>query len=344
MNDEQPRDPQPSPGDPANEPHSPPPQPPPGRPGGPAQTAGPAAPKWLWWVIGGLAIVIVLLLVFWLSDDDEDSPTTTTIGEAAPTTTVAEETTTTAVPEETTTTTIVDETTTTTSEAPPPADPVALSFVFEEDAEDWVAGFADLPEDAADEFELESSWEQLPGDLEGFGLYLAGTNRSDDLFMYWTREISGLAPDTTYRVEFVLELATNVPSGLAGIGGSPTDAVFVKAGASAEEPTTEPDELGFLRLQIDVGRQFESGANATVIGTLDNPDVEDDGSGSIPFALLTVDGTAEATEFEGLDDPVVVTTSSNGSLWLITGIDSGFEGRTEVYYSGMEILLTPVGG
>lgn len=38
-----------------------------------------------------------------------------------------------------------------------------------------------------------------------------------------------------------------------------------------------------------------------------------------------------------------VTATDDGELWLIVGTDSGFEGRTELYYQRIDVTLTPTG-
>jgi len=50
----------------------------------------------------------------------------------------------------------------------------------------------------------ESAFDLLPDAIEGEdnGLFIAGTNTSDDLFMYWRRRVTGLAANATYRVSF----------------------------------------------------------------------------------------------------------------------------------------------
>ena len=56
-----------------------------------------------------------------------------------------------------------------------------------------------------------------------------------------------------------LSLATNVPTATFGIGGSPGESVFVKAGASTVEPLTEEDRNRHLRMNIDKGNQANGG-------------------------------------------------------------------------------------
>jgi hypothetical protein len=37
----------------------------------------------------------------------------------------------------------------------------------------------------------------------------------------------------------------------------------------------------------------------------------------------------------------MATSDSSGRLWLVIGTDSGFEGRTEIYYLGGSATFTP---
>ena len=210
------------------------------------------------------------------------------------------------------------------------SDPVA-DFSFDEGPEGWIAGFADYPADGDPEiYELESDWRALPANLEGNALHIRGHNRSDDLWMYWKRAIEGLEPDTEYSVEVTIELASNVPEGLVGIGGSPGESVSVKAGASTDEPDIELDEQGWVRLTVDKGNQSEGGDDAVVIGTMANPNLDPDTADGTVFELMTLDST-------GLG--LTATTDGSGSLWVFVGTDSGFEGPTAVYYDRIEITL-----
>ena len=58
--------------------------------------------------------------------------------------------------------------------------------------------FSDYPnEQGVEEFyELRSGHEEVPIADAGKGLFLSGNNHSDDLFMGYFKELSGLAPET----------------------------------------------------------------------------------------------------------------------------------------------------
>ena len=201
-----------------------------------------------------------------------------------------------------------------------------FSYTFEADGEGWTAGFADLPVDYDPSiFELESGYRTLPDGLEGSGIYIQGHNRSDDLFMFLKRRVGGLIPETAYDVSVSIDLATNVPAGLVGIGGSPGSSVFVKAGASTFEPDTFEDSSRHLRMNIDKGNQSRGGRSMVVLGDVAHPDAE-----NREYRIKTLDGP---------DLPVTVEADDAGRVWLIVGTDSGFEGLTALYYARISYTL-----
>ena len=203
------------------------------------------------------------------------------------------------------------------------------SFMFESDAEGWMVEFADLPVDHDQSiFELDYGHRPLPDGLEGSGIYIQGHNRSDDLFMFLKKQVSGLRPNATYAVSVSVDLATNVPAGSFGIGGSPGESVFVKAGASTVEPTTAEDDIRHLRMNIDKGNQSKGGESMVVLGNVAHPEVVDR-----EYRIKTLDNT---------DLPLNVDSDSEGRVWLIVGTDSGFEGLSAFYYSRISYTLSIV--
>ncbi|GBC61429.1 hypothetical protein DENIS_2389 [Desulfonema ishimotonii] len=202
---------------------------------------------------------------------------------------------------------------------------VEVSYDFETGTEGWIAGFADLPVSETYKYQLESSHRELPSGPEGNGLYIQGYNYSGDLFMFFKKQFSGLKPDTTYQVAFEIELATNVPEGMVGAGGSPGESVCVKAGVTDMEPFADEDESGWFRMNIDKGNQAESGEDAVSLGNIASPDVQGD-----EYQLKILANT---------DTPFTVTTDSDGGLWVIIGTDSGYEGLTALYYDHVMITL-----
>jgi hypothetical protein len=211
------------------------------------------------------------------------------------------------------------------------------SFSFERGSLGFEALFADRPPGEEAFYELDYEYEALPAPLAvRRGVRLSGNNHSDDLAMLVKRELGGLMPDTLYKLELEMELASNIPTGCAGIGGSPGDSVYMKLGATTQEPLTQtstvPGDNGWLRLNFDYGQQSQSGENAKVVGTLANS-YFCDATATAPWELKTL-----GTQGQSLR----ARTDANGSLWVVAGSDSAFEGRTDWYLTALRVRMEPV--
>ena len=146
--------------------------------------------------------------------------------------------------------------------------------------------------------------------------------------MFLKRQVGGLRPNARYAVSVSIDLATNVPAGLFGIGGSPGESVFVKAGASAIEPETVEDDNGYHRINIDKGNQANDGESAVVLGNVAHPTV--------------ANGEYRVKTLDNADLPLSVSADGEGRVWLIVGTDSGFEGFSALYYARISYTLRPV--
>lgn len=209
-----------------------------------------------------------------------------------------------------------------------PDEPLTARVDFATGQHGWTAGFADYPVGQDDFYELESDYRALPQPLDTSqnALYISGHNHSDDLFMFWKGQIVGLAPNTSYRVGFEVEIATNVPSGCLGVGGSPGESVWVKAGASQSEPEAV-DVGGRFEMNVDKGDQSTGGQNALVLG--DVASSQSCGQGPPQWELKQISSGAETID---------VTVDGDGRVWLFVGTDSGFEAITRLYY--LRVLAT----
>lgn len=206
---------------------------------------------------------------------------------------------------------------------------IELSYNFEENEEGWEGGFADLPEDGQDIYELEVSYSPIPEEAHAnaHGIRMQGHNRSDDLFMFLKKQVTGLSPNTTYQVIFDIEIASQYPEAAPGAGGSPGASVFIKAGATAEEPLPVLEDnagVSYFRMNIDKGNQSQEGADMINIGTVG---IEGD---EYRYELIQRDNRGR---------PISAATDPDGNLWLIIGTDSGFEGLTILYYNSIQIRL-----
>jgi hypothetical protein len=206
-------------------------------------------------------------------------------------------------------------------------------FTFCGDSRGWSGGFADLPANALLDpiYDLHFQRTRLPPSTgaRGEGLRLAGSNRSDDLFMFVKRQLTGLQPDTHYSVGFQLRIATDAGAGCFGIGGAPGESVYVKAGATPAEPMAVPVD-GDLRMNIDVGNQAQSGADAVVIAHVADEGADCEGGNYVIKAI------------DGRDSPVETTSDRDGNLWLIVGFDSAYEGISDLYIERIAVTVQRV--
>jgi hypothetical protein len=191
----------------------------------------------------------------------------------------------------------------------------------------WQAGFADYW--AGQEPVYELRWEcgnESTNPARGF--FIAGSNRSDDLFMFIKRPIDGLKPRTPYRVSARVEFLSRAPRGCLGIGGDPGANVYVKFGATTVEPTPIIAANGQVRMNVDIGNQSNSGSNAVVIGNI---------------ATSITDCHNEQYEAKALQtpEPLLTQTDPNGRLWTFVGTDSGFEGRTSLVFTEVQVHILP---
>jgi hypothetical protein len=190
--------------------------------------------------------------------------------------------------------------------------------------------FADYPLGQEQFHELESTQDaQLPPEIKSKlpGLKISGMNHSDDLFMYTYKPLLGLKANTSYQVRFSLEFAANQPPDSIGVGGSPGSSVYVKIGAVSVKPERYIDK-NYYRLALDKGNQGFGGKDLVLLGSVD-VDNED----SI-YQLKTLPYQPNPEMQEKLEH-YTVTTNEKGEVWLIVGTDSGFEGKTTLYYTNV---------
>lgn len=196
---------------------------------------------------------------------------------------------------------------------------------FKSGTDGWSAGFGDYPVGSEKFYELKSGLRTMPpGTKPGQkGFFLSGNNHSDDLCMFLTQRVSGLLPDTTYRVRLSVTFASASPRDGAGVGGSP--AITVKAGVSHQRPSTKGK---YARLTIDKGNQSTGGRDAKVIGNV---------GVNVPFGgrtyrLKTLDNKGALFSFK---------TDATGKGWIFVCTDSAFEATTSLYFTRISARFSP---
>ncbi len=202
-----------------------------------------------------------------------------------------------------------------------------FTFDFETDAQGWQADWADYPVTDSVFYELESKHTSLPSYIvpNQKGIFIKGFNRSDDLFMFLKKRLTGLLPNQRYALQFQLEMASDAPTNAIGVGGSP--GLTIKVGAVPFEPIKVVELVGgtrFYVMNIDKGNQSIPGSQMDTIGKTSVSDT------TTRFTLINRQNKKA----------FFATTNGNGELWAIVGTESAFEGFSALYYSKIVLTLT----
>lgn len=205
-----------------------------------------------------------------------------------------------------------------------------FTFDFGQGTQGWTTGFSDYPVGQEQFFQLDSGLRNLPPppDQNRTGILLSGNNHSDDLFMFLTGRLNGLKPDQNYSLQVLVEFATNAGSDCIGIGGSPGDSVFVKVGASTIEPQAQA-VAGRYAMNLDKGNQATGGSDAIVVGNVANGLTD---CANPVYTMKTLQNT---------QGTFTAKTDSHGTIWVMAGTDSGYEGITALYYTKIVVTLEP---
>lgn len=203
-----------------------------------------------------------------------------------------------------------------------------LEFDFRDSEPSWEAFFTGYNVGWEEKMELRHGYRGLPEPLDtgDRGLFVSALNQSDNVKMLLRKQVGGLEPNSTYEVGFRVRFATDVPSGCAGVGGAPGEGVKVIADASAErpEPILDRPEDDYYLLNIQYRNESTEWYQGAIMGDIANSRSCGEGYEYEIKELISEMGHA------------TVRTDDQGRAWLLIGTRSGFEGRTELYYTYVE--------
>jgi hypothetical protein len=209
---------------------------------------------------------------------------------------------------------------------------VVLSQDFNKDADGWSGEASDYTTETAPtgvNFGLRPTAGLNSGYTGAQAFYVGGTNRSDDLLLYVKKQYTGFVANTEYTFYVTtLNLLTSAPSGCLGVGGAPGESVYVIAAASATEPKAV-NTNGTVAMNINRGNQGTAGTASLVLGNIAN---------GLPCNGPTKWASKLVRNLTG----VKVKSDGEGKLWIMLGIDSGFEAASEVYLQNMTVQFVPV--
>lgn len=198
------------------------------------------------------------------------------------------------------------------------------NYSFAAGTENWQSLFSDYPVGEENLYELEFTNAFLPAPLDQSikSLKISGNNHSDDLFSAIFHKFENLQPGKAYSVTFDIDFASNAPIGAVGVGGDPN--LFIGAGGINYLPENTIDQLNAYRPNFI--SKIQSGQSNEVFQILGNIGV----STTIPTPYATINRNNIGT-------PVIITSNSEGQIWLMIAIDSGFEATTTLYFKSISI-------
>ena len=196
-------------------------------------------------------------------------------------------------------------------------------------ADGWSAFFTEYPEGEHEFYELTSGIKNLPEPLDQSkkAFMLSGNNHSDALQMWLVKQLSGLTPNTKYRVETEVELASKYPDGSVGIGGSPGNSVhlvnkFATKGYTTPKGKNEGDNIKLVLNKV------ENAPESVLEYELGDVAISGD---QYVYKLISRKKSSGTS---------VIQSDNEGKLFAIVGTWSGFEGISTLYYTRIKITLT----
>ncbi len=208
-----------------------------------------------------------------------------------------------------------------TRDAPSDAPP---SFDFRKEDPHWSAGFADVPVGHDDSVQFVADHRPLPSPLVGNGLYQSGMNFSDDLCMWFARDVAGFEPGAEYALSFEVGIASDAGADCTGIASS----TYVKVGASSYPPSRS-EVLGWWRMNVDKGMASGDGTQALTLGDMRNANP----------GCPTVNPPWGERRLSSGEREIRLRASSDGSIWFSLLTDSGWEGAYGVYFTYLNVNI-----
>lgn len=198
------------------------------------------------------------------------------------------------------------------------------AFDFGDDIQGWIGGFSGYPEGQEDSLQLFSGYAAFPDNLglDEKTLTVSGKNPQMNLFYFVKRRIDSLIPNTAYQVYFETQFIVETREGDPENGE-----VYVKFGAFSSEP--------------EASAAIPEGANVDKSQVLINMDIgmtpESEGTYVRSLGALELPRTGETKIFRASnkDRRIVVSTNSQGELWILIGFDSRANAHLAFYFQNI---------
>ncbi len=199
------------------------------------------------------------------------------------------------------------------------------SFDFKKESYDWQGDFANYQASDSVTDQLSFDYANLPqGELAGKkSLKISGISSNGNLFMFIKKQITGLTPYTQYTIAFDVELTPYIEDAV-----QQGDSLYLKVGATTNEPGKNLAG-SYFNTNFDKGLAYDEGADMIILAAISAADLQG-------YSLYKKRNATSLHPF--------FSTRSNGKgeLWLIVGTDSPFNGKTNVYYTSVDVVFSAV--
>lgn len=208
---------------------------------------------------------------------------------------------------------------------------IELSYNFADGAQGWEADVSQYPNGARDQLEFVGEVQPLPSEIDESrtAYYLKVNNTTESAFLFLKHPLGpddGLEADTDYTVNYKVTYATNYPADCTEKAGQK---MYMKMGGSTWEPANIlSDDQSQYKMNVRVGDNVVGGDAASTAGDLTHDE---------PCADV-VDTYIEATR--NYTHTRAVTTTADGNMWLLFGVDSGYLGETSFYVESLDVTIT----
>jgi len=209
----------------------------------------------------------------------------------------------------------------------------SLNFTFEftENLQGFELNTANHLVNDASNASIDYGLRQLPSPFEfRQGLFFTWDTETLRIKGFIKRRLTGLKPNSSFVVDFDVDIISNIPSSCTGAAGSPGEGLVVSGAVFNEEP---------IRVIVNASPNSEYRVN------IDNPDSTTNSKINIGnFALPVPCLTATRVDWEQKtiknDDAFIFTSNSTGEAWMYISIDSIALGAPEIYILGIEMSIS----
>ena len=205
-------------------------------------------------------------------------------------------------------------------------DLISLSL-FNDDSDGWILDYADYNEGLEDSMKFSHDYGVLHVN-EDIGNVSAiiqkGHATNSDLFMFMKQQVSGLPPNSEYRIVLKVEFSSQLLEEFDA-GGATSYGSFLKIGAFTDEPGTkvipdpESEDLNLVVTDFVINKAHEGSSDIINLGLIEHTEM-----GADDRIVQAGDNT---------DNPFFVTTDADGKLWLMVGLDSNAPIYQAIYYT-----------